>query len=450
MTVLRRRRAPPEAPCYNEDATCEDVSRTKPHRQPVRIFLSCCVTMAVTQLHSLSSAASMDSSQQQQQQQQLDRTKHMILPRSLPYWERLFVVADYGGIRRSSISLLTREADDLLYARQRQQLLRQLDQDLSADEEYYEVDVDYHGKCRPRPLELQLHPNCNSFHEHIVSYLDYLGGGNYRQVWKGENDDVVWKTNRRSFAMDEYGNVQTDANVMEFFTSNPHIASLHGHCGTSLMTPLLEDTVVQTLSGGGKGVYRKEMDTTVSQNQLSDATKLQMALEFTSSLASLHESNIIHADLHSPQWMTNNNGTLQLFDFNLAFVQRYNTETQQFCAIETCTGGSFLSPEANQCVQDGSSATDVYSLGSTFYWLITGLEPFQGPDFRGERATALRVAHDSLKAVVHHCMLQASPVHRLLDDLRQRMQVDDPRQRLSAHQVLQELREYASTLSKTQ
>jgi len=403
------------------------------------------MALSVTHLHTLLFTAD------PRQLRPTSVTTQMMLPHALPYWKRLLVLADYGGIRRSpsssfadGVPLLSPEEDARQYTRQRKRLLRQWDKALTPEEGYYEVDVDYYGRCRPRPLELQHRPSCNTFHEY-TSYQHYLGGGNYRHAWKGD-ESIVWKTSRRIFAMDEYGDIKTDANVMEFFTSDPYIANVHGHCGTSLVTPLLQDTVAVTLSGGNRreGNYHKSMDPTVSQNALSDDTKLRMAMELTSSLVSLHENHLIHADLHSPQWLQTENGTLQLHDFNMGYIQRYNTETNRFCAVELCTIGTFLSPESNRCMKNGTSATDVYSLASTFYWLMAGLKPFRGPDFPGKDETIHQVAHHSLKAVVDPHILQASPVHRLLDDLRQRMQVDDPRKRLPARQVLQELREYQS------
>lgn len=95
-------------------------------------------------------------------------------------------------------------------------------------------------------------------------------------------------------------------------------------------------------------------------NQLSDA------------LLHAHEHGIIHRDVKPQNVMIKNDGSIKLGDFGIALVNDAPHLTQKDIVVGSV---HYMAPE----VAEGKSATiqsDVYSLGVTFFELITGKLPF--------------------------------------------------------------------------
>ncbi len=95
-------------------------------------------------------------------------------------------------------------------------------------------------------------------------------------------------------------------------------------------------------------------------NQLSDA------------LLHAHEHGVIHRDIKPQNVMIKNDGSIKLGDFGIALVNDAPHLTQKDIVIGSV---HYMAPE----IAEGKSATvqsDVYSLGVTFFELLTGKLPF--------------------------------------------------------------------------
>ena len=95
-------------------------------------------------------------------------------------------------------------------------------------------------------------------------------------------------------------------------------------------------------------------------NQLSDA------------LYHAHEHGIIHRDIKPQNVMIKNDGSIKLGDFGIALVNDAPHLTQKDIVIGSV---HYMAPE----IAEGRSATvqsDIYSLGITFFELLTGKLPF--------------------------------------------------------------------------
>jgi eukaryotic-like serine/threonine-protein kinase len=110
-----------------------------------------------------------------------------------------------------------------------------------------------------------------------------------------------------------------------------------------------------------------------------------------SALQHAHEFGLIHRDVKPGNLLLSRNGTVKLLDLGLArfFDHRQDDLTKKFddnCVLGTA---DYLSPE-QATMDDVDARADVYGLGGTFYFLLTGSSPF--PD--GTIAQKL-VAHQS-------------------------------------------------------
>jgi serine/threonine-protein kinase len=100
-------------------------------------------------------------------------------------------------------------------------------------------------------------------------------------------------------------------------------------------------------------------------------------------IAAAHEAGITHRDIKPENLMVNKEGVVKVLDFGLArLAGPANPDREASGASGTISGTlsgtlSYMSPELFRG-ETASGATDVFSLGSVFYELFTGVHPFAG------------------------------------------------------------------------
>lgn len=128
----------------------------------------------------------------------------------------------------------------------------------------------------------------------------------------------------------------------------------------------------------------------------------EIAIQFANSLAHIHDKGVIHKDIHPGNVIYNRKtGKLKITDFGLSML--YDKEKQTAINPEGLEGNlNYISPE-----QTGRTnrfidyRTDIYSLGATFYHLLTGRLPF--------------TAEDPMALVHAHIAQMPEPPHKLRD-----------------------------------
>jgi hypothetical protein len=369
---------------------------------------------------------------------------------------------DYGGLNRTSGD----DDDDLRYIIERRDLLKSIDGPVNDMYLTYEELMVEHPRCRLNNWERRVHGNCNTFHEHALERsssrdspvkVQYLASGSYRDAWLVQEHGLkehgfIWKNMiftedpKLDFNHKRFREMQVDAIVMDQLTSSPRIPDIYGHCGTSLITERLVDTVVSDMLGGGSG-YPKEdegddpKDAISPHNNLTLTEKLDMAISFSESLADLHGyvgGSMMHGDFHSPQWLRSMDGVIKLNDFNKAQIFQFDTEAGDYCPVRRCFHGSYRAPEDNQCVENGTEASDVFALGNNFYMILTGLWPHYNWD--KERSVLYsKIADGTRRSFVDVRYRNRSDVESTLIRLMEAAWKQDPRYRASVFDVLKEL-----------
>ncbi len=93
-------------------------------------------------------------------------------------------------------------------------------------------------------------------------------------------------------------------------------------------------------------------------------------------LAHAHEQHIVHRDIKPANVLMNTQGTVKLLDLGLALM-REETESLTLLHNERVMGtADFLSPEQAIDSHNVDPRADIYSLGCTLYFLLTGHPPF--------------------------------------------------------------------------
>ncbi|MEH2083308.1 MAG: ATP-binding protein [Nostoc sp.] len=121
---------------------------------------------------------------------------------------------------------------------------------------------------------------------------------------------------------------------------------------------------------------------------------LKIAIEITSKLAQIHSDGIVHKDINPQNILVNlETNQVKIADFGIAAFIPY--QEQIVSSSSSIEGIPYLSPEQTGRMNRGIDyRSDLYSLGVTFYEILTGQLPFQ--------------AKDSLEWV--HCHLEKSPL----------------------------------------
>jgi serine/threonine protein kinase len=119
----------------------------------------------------------------------------------------------------------------------------------------------------------------------------------------------------------------------------------------------------------------------ISQSQLSLKDFLAIAIKITESLGAIHTNNIIHKDIN-PSNIVYNSQTEQLKIIDFGISTRLSQEFMRVCPPNQVEGTlAYIAPEQTGRMNRGIDyRSDFYSLGVTFYELITNQLPFNTTD----------------------------------------------------------------------
>jgi serine/threonine-protein kinase len=120
----------------------------------------------------------------------------------------------------------------------------------------------------------------------------------------------------------------------------------------------------------------KDLETIVKkQKQLDEKTATEIILQIARALDHAHKNNLVHRDIKAGNILiTNKDSIAKLCDLGLARVMDENSETQQKVRVGT---PAYISPEQARGEMDIDIRSDIYSLGVTFYFCVTGDLPFR-------------------------------------------------------------------------
>ncbi|HZZ58659.1 MAG TPA: protein kinase, partial [Opitutaceae bacterium] len=149
---------------------------------------------------------------------------------------------------------------------------------------------------------------------------------------------------------------------------------------------------------------------------------IHYAAAICDALTYLHASGIVHRDLKPQNVMICRDGSLRLFDFGIARLEKARRLT--FVGFTPAMGTpDYISPEQVKGKR-GDHRSDIYSLGAMLYEMVTGTTPFEGESpyvVMNARVTGDPVAPRKLDPEIHPG-LEEIILHALERDPRARYQ----------------------------
>jgi serine/threonine protein kinase len=120
------------------------------------------------------------------------------------------------------------------------------------------------------------------------------------------------------------------------------------------------------------------------QGPLPVAEAIDYLIQSARGLEAAHEQGIIHRDIKPGNLMLDPRGTIRVLDLGLARIvsasSAFDSSACRLTQADMYIGTvDYMAPEQAEDPHNVDHRADIYSLGCTLYFLLTGREPFPGP-----------------------------------------------------------------------
>ncbi len=121
-----------------------------------------------------------------------------------------------------------------------------------------------------------------------------------------------------------------------------------------------------------------DLQSLVTENgPFAPETAANYILQAAIGLANAHENNLIHRDIKPANLLLDPSGTVKLLDLGLALFSESDRDSLTIAHNENVLGtADYLAPEQALNSHEVDHRADIYGLGCTMYFLLTGHPPF--------------------------------------------------------------------------
>jgi serine/threonine-protein kinase len=264
--------------------------------------------------------------------------------------------------------------------------------------------------------------------------VEMLGEGGYAEVYRAVDTQTGKTVVLKSADPNRFG----DPALFQRYRREADIARRVNHPGVQRSLDAADHRsepylILEFVEGENlRGVLRRRAPLPIDE-AIDWATQLATTLEY------LHGQGIIHRDLKPENVLVSSDGQLKIVDFGSAMREASRRMTWRRLT-EVVGTPEYMSPEQAQG-RRGDARSDIYSLGTIVYELLTGRPPFQADNWQATLArhldgtpTRIREIRPEVSPALEAVVLTALrryPEHRyqdeasLLDDLKRLDELDN-------------------------
>lgn len=170
------------------------------------------------------------------------------------------------------------------------------------------------------------------------------------------------------------------------FSDNPQFIERFYAEGRAAAT-LNHPNIVQAFDVGKAGEFhyfvmeyvdgRTVYDDIVKQKRFSETDAVEVVMQVAEALQHAHGKGLIHRDVKPKNVMITKDGVVKLADMGLARAVS-DKEAAEAEAGKAFGTPYYISPEQIRGEREIAPPADIYSLGATFYHMVTGAVPYEG------------------------------------------------------------------------
>ena len=164
---------------------------------------------------------------------------------------------------------------------------------------------------------------------------------------------------------------------------------------------------------------------------LDEATAASVIAQAARGLAYAHDQGLVHRDVKPGNLLVMQDGRVKVLDLGLAGSQLEEESSRIGRVVGTM---DYIAPEQIRAPDDVGPSADIYALGCTLYYAVTGRVPFPGGSRKEKMQRHLTEAPDPIRRLAPHL---SEDFCRVIDDMMAKL----PDQRVaSANAVVERLR----------
>ncbi|REK29331.1 MAG: hypothetical protein DWQ41_04405 [Planctomycetota bacterium] len=215
--------------------------------------------------------------------------------------------------------------------------------------------------------------------------LGYLGGGGMGDIYRARHIHLDRQVVIKLLRTEMGGNDQLDARFAREMLAVGQLQ--HPNIVSATDAGIIDGRrylVMEYIDG----IDLAELSRRVGRLSIADACEI--IRQSAGGLAHAHQRGIVHRDIKPTNLMLASDGAVKLLDLGLALLQDGETEGEDEPLTRADSGPfgtyDYMSPEQWDNSHSVGPRGDIYSLGCTLYFLLTGHAPFDRPGYKSPTA----------------------------------------------------------------
>lgn len=167
---------------------------------------------------------------------------------------------------------------------------------------------------------------------------------------------------------------------------------------------------------------RSALQILASEGRMSPERALDVTIQVARALEHAQKRSIIHRDVKPENLIVNDEGHVKLADLGLAKKTGVSQDASVTMEGQVMGTPQYMSPEQVVDSSNVDHRTDIYSLGASLYYMVTGERPFEG---KTSMEAMVAVIHDSIEFTREHLAFVPKQIVKIV----QKMTEKDPAKR---------------------